>query len=357
MGHTSRKATSTVSYRTGKVLVVCAGLFLLWPWGASAGEIRFSRSSQWRAWSAPEGTIAISPDGRVSPVFIRKSINAALNADQFSVLGDFGDEEERLGGIRGAGTNLRMAGRILDGDEETFWTPAAGAALEDWWVEVDLGRAVSATEIAVKFAHSGNPFSMFQVFVSTGEEAVYFGSGLKKYSLLAETTRPNTQYELTYPLLPQDVKLSGRGELTFRQFVRFVLFRALRTAENPRLAEIEVSALGDNIVLGSEQRGGGALIAPAGGDESEPPTFASDIIDGNYNTGWNSLGYFFGDPNRWGWVNIDLGTLFWIDHVRIITSFEFTGKRNVPVFGYKLFASDGTRSSGAGAGGSSISTT
>ena len=34
----------------------------------------------------------------------------------------------------------------------------------------------------------------------------------------------------------------------------------------------------------------------------------------------------------------------------IITSFEFTGKRNVPVFGYKLFASDGTRSSGAGAG-------
>ena len=81
-------------------------------------------------------------------------------------------------------------------------------------------------------------------------EAVYFGSGLKKYSLLAETTRPNTQYELTYPLLPQDVKLSGRGELTFRQFVRFVLFRALRTGENPRLAEIEVSALGDNIVLG-----------------------------------------------------------------------------------------------------------
>ena len=186
---------------------------------------------------------------------MRKSINAALNADQFSVLGDFGDGEERLGGIRGAGTNLRMAGRILDGDEETFWTPAAGAPLEDWWVEVDLGRAVSATEIAVKFARSGNPFSMFQVFVSTGEEAVYFGSGLKKYSLLAETTRPNTEYEITYPLLPQDVELSGRGELTFRQFVRFVLFRALRTAENPRLAEIAVKALGDNIVLGSEQRG------------------------------------------------------------------------------------------------------
>ncbi|MDE2812187.1 MAG: hypothetical protein OXM01_04140, partial [Gemmatimonadota bacterium] len=148
MGHTSRKATSTLSYRTGKVIVVCAGLLLLRPWGASAGEIRFSCSSQWRAWSAPEGTIAISPDGRVRPVFIRKSINAALNADQFSVLGDFGDGEERLGGIRGAGTNLRMAGRILDGDEETFWTPAASAPLADWWVEVDLGRAVSATEIA-----------------------------------------------------------------------------------------------------------------------------------------------------------------------------------------------------------------
>ena len=349
-GRASRKATSTVLYRTAKILVVCAGLFLLRPWSAPAGEIRFSRSSQWREWSAPEGTIAISPDGRVSPVFIRKSINAALNADQFAVLGDFGDEEERLGGISGAGTNPGMAGLILDGDEETFWTPAVGAALDDWWVEVDLGRAVSATEIAVKFARSGNPFSMFQVFVSTGEEAVYFGSGLKKYSLLAETTRPNTRYELTYPLLPQDVKLSGRGELTFRQFVRFVLFRALRTAENPRLAEIEVRALGDNIVLGSEQRGGGALIAPAGGDESEPPTFASDIIDGNYNTGWNSLGNFVGDPKRWGWVNIDLGTLFRVDHVRIITSFEFTGKRNVPVFGYKLFASDGTRSSGAGAG-------
>ena len=45
-------------------------------------------------------------------------------------------------------------------------------------------------------------------------------------------------------------------------FVRFILFRALRTSENPRLAEIEVGALGDNIILGSERRGGGAFIAP-----------------------------------------------------------------------------------------------
>ena len=315
-------------------------IWLLLSWSAAADEIRFSRAAQWREWNFPEGIITISPAGQVTPVFIRKKINAAFNADEFAVEED---GEEGRGGISGVGSNPRTAGRILDGSEETFWSPAAGAPLEDWWVEVDLGRAVSATEIALKFSRSGAPFPMFQVFVSTGEEAVYFGSGLKKYGLLAETTRPNTEYELTYPLLPEGVVLSGRGELTFRQFVRFILFRALRTSENPRLAEIEVRTLGDNIVLGSERRGGGALIAPAGGDESEPPTFASDIIDGDYNTGWNSLGNFVGDPKRWGWVNMDLGALFWVDHVRIITAFEFTGTRNVPVFGYKLFASDGTR--------------
>ena len=341
-------AASGVMYMLLSGLVVWFG-FLGWG-SVEAGEIRFSRASQWREWSFPQGTLTISPMGEVSPVFIRKEINASINADEFLVAGDFGDDEERPGGVSAAGSNEAAAGRILDGDEETFWSPSARDPVEDWWVEVDLGRVVSATELRIKFARSGQPIPMFQVFVSTGEEGVFYGSGLKKYSLLAETTRPNTEYELAYALLPEGLELNERGDLAFRQFVRFILFRALRQSEDPRLAEIEVRALGDNVILGSERRGGGALIAPSGGDESEPPTFASEIIDGDYNTGWNSLGYFVGDPKRWGWVNINLGTLFWVDRVRIITTPDFTGTRNRPVFGYKLFASDGTRREQEGAG-------
>ena len=84
-------------------------------------------ASHWEDWTYPEGVVDIT-DGVIRPFFIRKSIDAVADAAQFG------------GGIRAAGSNLGQAARILDPELSRFWEPDKEAPLEDWWVEVDLGR-------------------------------------------------------------------------------------------------------------------------------------------------------------------------------------------------------------------------
>ena len=63
------------------------------------------------------------------PGFIRRDINAVTNAARFG------------GGIHGVGSNPTRAGNLIDGDRTTYWSPDPSALLEDWWIEIDLGRA------------------------------------------------------------------------------------------------------------------------------------------------------------------------------------------------------------------------
>ncbi|MBI4531105.1 MAG: discoidin domain-containing protein, partial [Candidatus Latescibacteria bacterium] len=166
-----RRVTATVF-----VCFALAGSYIsLW-----AEEVMFDTKEDWSAWKAAKGTVEITEDGWVTPAFVRKDINASLNAREFG------------GGVK-AGSAPDKAEETVDGDMTTWWSPRSEDPPEDWWIEVDLGRVITATRMVLKFAEQYSPFEQFEVYVSAGNEAFFAGSKLKDYRLVFRTTRPNDQ--------------------------------------------------------------------------------------------------------------------------------------------------------------------
>ena len=319
----------------------------------------------WPGWNFPAGSVDFSAEG-VRPHFVRRQINAALNAGAFS-------REDVTGGIRRAGTNFDGAAQLMDGREETYWEPALDAPLRDWWVEVDLGRVVWAEKVVVKFVGEGvgDPFLQFKVLTSNGDEA-FQGSQSLDYRVAGRSEGLNkTQRVFEYALRPAKSADPGlRGDLV--QYVQLVAtasdgrrgaevsasgweglassdrgdvlyfrressgverevsqaeYAAIREArfkgpiryyrsERPRLAEVEVWTVGENISLGWKERGGS--IEAFGGVGGQ-----SNIIDGDYTTAWNAEVSFSGvggaqvkDRDRN--LLFDLGTWYWVDRTFIV---------------------------------------
>ena len=319
----------------------------------------------WSGWNFPAGSVDFSDEG-VRPHFVQRQINAALNAAAFS-------REDVTGGIRRAGTNFAGAAQLMDGLEETYWEPALDAPLRDWWVEVDLGRVVWAEKVAVKFVAEGvgDPFLQFKVLTSNGDEA-FQGSQSLDYRVAGRSEGLNkTQRVFEYALRPAksaDPGLSGdlvqyvqivatasdgrrgaevsasgweglsesaRGDVLYfrrestgvEREVSEAEYAAIREArfkgpiryyrsERPRLAEVEVWTVGENISLGWKERGGS--IEAFGGVGGQ-----SNIIDGDYTTAWNAEVSFSGvggaqvkDRDRN--LLFDLGTWYWVDRTFIV---------------------------------------
>ena len=73
--------------------------------------------------------------------------------------------------------------------------------------------------------------------------------------------------------------------------IQFVRLEALKTAPDARLVEIEVEALGDNLVSGLRERGGAVeIIIGTGGTDFVEATLTNALmlIDGRINTWWRS---------------------------------------------------------------------
>ena len=321
--------------------------------------------SDWSRWNFPAGSVDFSDEG-VRPHFVRRQINAALNAGAFS-------REDVTGGIRRAGTNFAGATQLMDGLEETYWEPALDAPLRDWWVEIDLGRVVWAEKVVVKFVAEGvgDPFLQFKVLTSNGDEA-FQGSQSLDYRVAGRSEGLNkTQRVFEYslrPAKPADPGLSGdliqyvqivatasdgrrgaevsasgweglsasdRGDVLYfrrestgvEREVTQAEYAAIREdrfkgpiryyrSERPRLAEVEVWTVGENISLGWKERGGS--IEAFGGVGGQ-----SNIIDGDYTTAWNAEVSFSGvggaqvkDRDRN--LLFDLGTWYWVDRTFIV---------------------------------------
>ena len=361
------------------------------------------RKEHWESWTFPKGALEVSEEGGVRPIFVRKHINAVLDAAAFihpldkRFLEEFPFWEPSegwvgmsrnvpiaAGGIKDAGSNREDASNIIDGEPDSFWQPNMKDPVEDWWVEIDLGRLISATKIVIRFVEEeiGDPFAGFRVLTSRGAEAYWESHavgwrqtfrtrerdrGTRIFEIVPEPESPSEFEgqgdEIQYVRI-QAMDLEDRGkEVTREEYTALApelrgakeYYKRTRFGEErpiseeayqalsldqrgriryyrrhlPRLAEVEVWTLGDNIALDTRSRGG--FIESLGVDWG---LFHHNILDGSYLT----VGVLYEYERKQG-VFIDLGATFWVDTVHIIASDE-EWYSHIP--NYQIEGSDGT---------------
>ncbi len=400
-------------HRQGKYFTGIACLLLLFtafPLGAQsrgyslrADRVEVSSRTHWQAWSFPNDMVDIEPAGAIRSRRVRGPYNAMSDAPEFShviannVRNQFANAFEQdgellaRGGIKMAGSNLNRAANIMDGDETSFWEPDAADPLQDWVLEVDLGRLASVAKVVLRFAEDGDPFLQFRVHSAGGQNP--FGtsdrSGALDYVLVGGTTQPNRdQRTFEFDLQPVGVHSEGwtgrmvqylrlavtasngdkaevvsaadyqalavgdRGAVEYiwqiadeERLVSAERYAELTTAEQggtryyrherPRLAELEVWTVGENISLGIIGRGGSLR-------DVNPNSSPELAFDGDMRSEWSGLVYdITGETVEWGLLNIDLGAHFRVDAVRFIT--RLLGGTGRVLYGYLLRGSDGAR--------------
>ena len=303
-------------------------------------------------------------------------------------------------GVSRAGSDPPAAGALFDGSSDTYWEPAAEDPIASWWIEVDLGRTVVADQIVVRFVDDGmgDPFRQFKVLTSPGQELISQSTEGLELSPVGGTRSPNEKQRLftidLEPPLDVTPEWTGRPVRTIRiavfdtrggrhtllspddqetaemewqaldaadrgDIVHFVRgregFEQPVTAEEyeglpperqgrrdyyrrerPRLADIEVWGLGDNIGPGIIA-GGGRIDVVASGIAA-----ASQALDGDFNTLFLHVIGVPNFPDR-GKMTVDLGATFWLDQVRILSTFNPSQIAANNFDGYLHRFSDGTR--------------
>ena len=98
-------------------------------------------------------------------------------------------------GVSRAGSNIEMAARIVDGDPTTFWEPDPNDPIEQWWVEVDLGRAVPVEGISVRFVEEelGDPFFKYLLLLARNQTLSLTDDRKVSFELFVPHEGPNTQ--------------------------------------------------------------------------------------------------------------------------------------------------------------------
>ena len=276
---------------------ICA--LLMRPLPAGADEIHFASLRDWQAWQLP-GTIEVMPRGALRPVTVHRNVNAARNAQAFG------------GGIRRAGSNPRDALLVMDGDLATGWSPDPANPPEDWTLEVDLGRGVSARRIKLFFDPEGPAPELFALLLSTGEHAVdevdipIEGTVIYRKR---ERFKENTRHEITYEL-----------DQPFHTPIQYVRLDLLTLAPGTRLLEVEVETLGDNMALGMIERGGNleVVLDAFVAQDLIPLGNARVLIDGDLSTRWFVRRTIQAERDVFSHIVMDLGATYFVDKLKII---------------------------------------
>ena len=338
-----------------------------------ADRILVESSDHWLAWSAATGSRTVDERGIVRPRFLRRETNAIVNAEQDTLLAT----------ISMARSGESSAANVLDGDMDTWWEPETDLPIENWGLEIDLGRAVVARRIVLRFADEGrgDPFLKFRVLLSDGLRSPG-AQGRLQFVRAGLVTQPNKdQRQFTFDLKTQK-KAPGGMEGAVVQFVRidvldtdgqhaaevsaegyrslsadergaidFVLLTAAGREitvtqavydrltsdeqgpvryfrrERPRLAEVEVEALGENIVAITQSE-----------KEKAPSQGRFDFLlfrtltDGLFSSSMEVPAYDpVADEDQ---VETDLGAKYWLDRIRLLSP-------DNPPFAYQVRLSDG----------------
>ena len=336
--------------------VYCLLMGLLLPGPSRGEEIRFDSPAEWATWDMPVDIVQFADDGSLKLKKFRKQINATLDAHLFTHPSQ--KRGEVSGGIWRAGSNEADAPKLIDGDPTTYWQPDVADQLVDWSVDIDLGRPVLAREIKLTFPDEEGvrPLQQFSVFVTQGAR-IQAQDDVFRYRKIFQTTKPNVETTIAIPLLGSaldttrvidaDRSVDLNAEQDF-QMVRLIRIVADEKSRDAALAEIEVLAEGDNVSLGTLERGGRfehGLLArePQNMFDGNMDTFGNILTSGGTKGGWREGGL---------WWQVDLGALFWIDEMFIYfqtrgegtSSFLFEGLHHGR--GYNILFSDGRLTTG-----------
>ena len=354
-----------------------------------SNQIRIDRPVHWRAWHAPTGVQVVRADGTVEPRFLRRVIEVARDAPDFTYVSTFASEDTLQGGIRAVGTGRDSAPLVLDGNPNTYWEPQRTSSLDHWFLEIDLGRAIIAHRVVLRFVAEGqgDPFLKFRVMASDG---LRWGQGRdqrRKFFRVGLETKPNKdQREYVFDIAPdRQVPEGVEGEIV--QFLRIDVldtdgpraeevsagtyaflaeedrgaidhFRVTAAGreilvgerdyfdlpseergpvryyrhERPRLAEVEVYSLGQNVVQltqseierGADERGFDFL-------------FRSIFSDGLYSSGFSVP--LYDSVLDEGQLKIDLGAKYWLDRIKLLAPAD-----EMSPLAYQLRLSDGALS-------------
>ena len=68
----------------------------------------------------------------------------------------------------------------MDGNPATSWSPDPADGIENAYIELDLGRLVTASEIVITFDKAAPPFEFFTILLSSGEQFFYQRLGARR---------------------------------------------------------------------------------------------------------------------------------------------------------------------------------
>ena len=315
-------------------------LFLFLVAAADADQLRFSSARQWSDWQLPLGAVEIAATGSIQPVRVAKNTNAALDALQLG------------GGIHRAGSNPRDAHALLDGNSATGWAPNPDDDPDDWFVEIDLGRSVSTRSIALIFADDAPPFELFDLLLSSGEPQLDQVANPIEGSLLyriKERFKENARHRVAF----------APGDALYLTPIRFLQIRNLKHVPDARLVAVEVESIGDNLTLNLVERGGAIDIVIDAFVRAEEVTLgnALNLVDGSIFDRWRNGREPRNTYNTWSHITIDLGAVYPVDFVRLITGIAIrggfgehllrtragaSGARSFSYKNYEVLTSDGT---------------
>ena len=306
-------------------IFLLAGGAVLWLAGALAAEqLRFDAVDEWRTWRLPLGIVELDDAGVIRPVEIRKDVDPVRDAAAFG------------GGVRAAGSNVLAAARAIDGDRLTGWSPDLADDTDDWWIEIDLGRAVAARRVALTFLESAPPCALFDVLLSTGEPAIDVVGNPIEGSLVyrvKERFKENQRQQIALDLDP-----------VRDPFVQFIRVEMLDCGAGAALAEVEVEAIGDNLSLDLAAKGGDLEIIVDIDGFGDAASFANSLplADGRFSL-WTENRRINRPVDVISRMTLDLGAVYWVDLVRIVGNFlSRPGQFRFNFDRYEVLTSDGS---------------
>ncbi len=300
-----------------KMLLLALALAASAAWGQSERRIfSVDTQSQWREWKFPTGILEFNRDGSFSLRQYEDEIDAVADAQQFTHVG--AKDAELRGGIWKVGSTapgtkatnvLRSAG---------WWKPDPNAPIEDWLIEVNLGRLVAVHTLRLTFPDTvgARPLGDFRIFVSRGMRELT-GQNVFAYHVLGGTNdRFNTRRVLEFKLeelrnLTDVVVETGDTAVEVAdpepfQQMQYIRIRADSKNEDAAIQQIEALAFGENVSLGAIERGGNMLELTGRG---------GDMVDGDINTSWQNV--INKEGVRLEWI-LDLGARFWVRRIYML---------------------------------------